>query len=65
MKVQQLIKEKILGANMIIILVFKVVALAMGIAGVVLGFFPKEVNTKTQITILGIGLTALALAALM
>ena len=54
-----------MDANMIIILVFKVVALAMGVASVVLGFFPKEVNTKTQITILGIGLTALALANLL
>ena len=50
---------------MIITLVLKVVAMAMGIVSIVLGFFPKEVDNKTQITFLGIGLAALALASLM
>ena len=48
----------------IVILVLKVVALALGIASLVLGFFPKEIDTDTHITMLNIGLTALALAAL-
>lgn len=54
-----------MGANTIFILVFKVVALAMGIVSIVLGFFPKEADEKTQITLLGIGLTSLAMAALL
>ena len=48
----------------IIALVLKAVAIGMGIVSIVLGFFPKETNTKTHITLLGIGLTALAIAAL-
>jgi hypothetical protein len=52
-------------AAMIINLVLKVVALAMGIGSVVLGFFPKEVDLDTQITFLGIGLLALAVASIM
>jgi hypothetical protein len=51
--------------NMIIQLVLKVVALAMGIASVVLGFFPKEMDTKTHITLLSIGLAALGIASIM
>ena len=50
---------------MIVPLVLKVVAMAMGIVSIVLGFFPKETNTQTYITLLGIGLTALAIASLM
>ena len=50
---------------MIITLVLKVVAMAMGIVSIVLGYFPKETNTKTHITLLGIGLAALAIASLM
>ncbi len=53
-----------MDTNMIIQLVLKVVALAMGIVSIVLGFFPKETNTKTHITLLSIGLVALAIAAL-
>jgi hypothetical protein len=49
----------------ITVLVLKVVAMALGIASVVLGFFPKEAKTDTHITLLGIGLAALALASLM
>jgi len=54
-----------MDANTIIVLVFKVVSLAMGIVSVVLGFFQNEADDKTQITLLGIGLTVLALAALL
>jgi len=54
-----------MDANMIIQLVLKVVGMAMGIVSIVLGFFPKETNTKIHITLLSIGLTALAIAALM
>lgn len=54
-----------MDTNMIIQLVLKVVGMAMGIASIVMGYFPKEANTKTHITLLGIGLTALAIAALM
>jgi len=50
---------------MIITLVLKVVAMAMGIVSIVLGFFSKETDNKTQITILGIGLAALVIASLM
>jgi len=50
---------------MIVPLVLKVIGMAMGIVSIVLGYFPKEINTKTHITLLGIGLTALAIAALM
>jgi hypothetical protein len=49
----------------IVTLVLKVVAMAMGIVSIVLGFFPKETNTKTHITLLGIGLAAHAIATLM
>jgi hypothetical protein len=51
--------------NMIIQLVLKVVAMAMGIVSIVMGFFPQEITVKTYITMLSIGLTALAIAALM
>lgn len=54
-----------MDADMIIVLVLKVVALAMGIVSIVLGFFPKEASEKTHITLLGIGLLALALASLL
>ena len=48
----------------IITLILKVVALAMGIVSIVLGFFQNEVTVKTHITLLSIGLAALAIAAL-
>ena len=50
---------------MIITLVLKVIALAMGIVSLVLGYFPKETDNKTHITLLGIGPAALAIASLM
>ena len=45
-------------------LILKVVALAMGVASIVLGFIPNASDVDTSITLLSIGLTALALAAL-
>lgn len=42
-------------------IVLKAVALAMGVAAIVLGFM--GVDVATQVTLLGIGLFALALAA--
>ena len=54
-----------MDVNMIITLVLKVVAMALGIASLVLGFFPKETSTETHITLLSIGLAALGIAALM
>jgi uncharacterized membrane protein len=54
-------KEK----KMTISLILKVVAMAIGIVNVVLGFFPKETTVKTHITMLSIGLAALAIAAFM
>jgi hypothetical protein len=42
----------------------KAVALAMAIASIVMGFFPKETNDDTHIPLLSIGLAALAIAAL-
>ena len=54
-----------MDTNKIIVLVFKVVALAMGIVSIVLGFFPSETDMDTHITLLGIGLAALAVASLM
>jgi hypothetical protein len=48
----------------IISLVLKAVALGMGVVSIVLGFFKTEDRTDTQVTMLAIGLTALAIAAL-
>jgi len=49
----------------IIALVLKALAMAMAIVSIVMGFFPKETTVKTHITLLSIGLAALAIAALM
>jgi hypothetical protein len=48
----------------IIGLVLKAVALGMGVVTVVLGFLPDAADVNTQITLLGIGLFALAVSAL-
>ena len=53
-----------MAANTIIQLVLKVVAMAMGIVSIVMGFIPEAADVDTHITLLGIGLAALALAAL-
>ena len=54
-----------MDTNKIIVLVFKVVALAMGIASIVMGFIPNAADMDTHIAFLGIGLTALGVASLM
>ena len=46
-------------------LVLKAVAVGMSIASIVLGFFPNAADIDTQVTLLSIGLAALAVAALM
>ena len=50
--------------NRIVGLVLKAVALGMGVVSIVLGFIPGAANADTQVTLLGIGLAALAVAAL-
>ena len=45
-------------------LVLKAVAVGMSIASIVMGFFPGVADVDTHITLLGIGLAALAVAAL-
>jgi hypothetical protein len=49
--------------NNIISLILKVVAMAMAIVSIVMGFFPKETSVDTHITMLSIGLAALAISA--
>jgi hypothetical protein len=51
--------EKITG------LVLKAVAVGMSIVSIVMGFLPDVADVETHITLLGIGLAALAVAALM
>ena len=46
-------------------LVLKAVAVAMSIASIVMGFIPGMADVDTHLTLLGIGLAALAVAALM
>lgn len=48
----------------IIGLVLKGVALGMAVVSIVLGFLPEAADVSTQVTLLSIGLFALALAAL-
>jgi hypothetical protein len=45
-------------------LVLKAVAVGMSVASIVLGFLPEAADTGTQVTLLGIGLFALAVDAL-
>ena len=46
-------------------LVLKAVAVGMSIVSIVMGFIPDVADVDTHITLLGIGLAALAVAALM
>ena len=46
-------------------LVLKAVAVGMSIASIVMGFIPDAADMDTHITLLGVGLAALAVAALM
>ena len=48
----------------IVTLVLKAVAVGMPVASIVLGFIPSAGDVDTQITLLSIGLAALAIAAL-
>jgi hypothetical protein len=48
----------------IISLVLKAVAVGMSVVSIVLGFLPDAADVATQITLLSIGLFALAVAAL-
>jgi hypothetical protein len=48
----------------IISLILKAVALGMAVVSIVLGFMPDAADLATQITLLSIGLFALAVAAL-
>lgn len=48
----------------IISLVLKAVAVGMSVASIVLGFLPDVADINTQITLLSIGLFALAVVAL-
>ena len=48
----------------IITLVLKAVAVGMSVVSIVLGFLPDAADVDTQITLLSIGLAALAVAAL-
>jgi hypothetical protein len=57
--------KKMENSMNIIGLILKVVAMAMAIVSIVVGFFPKETSVDTHITLLSIGLAALAIAALM
>ena len=50
--------------NKIVGLVLKAVALGMGVVSIVLGFIPGAADVGTQVTLLSIGLAALAVAAL-
>ena len=45
-------------------LVLKAVAVGMSVGSIVLGFIPDAADVDTQITLLSIGLAALAIAAL-
>ena len=45
-------------------LVLKAVAVGMSVASIVMGFIPSVADTDTQMTLLSIGLAALAVAAL-
>jgi hypothetical protein len=52
------------NAQRIISLVLKAVALGMAVVSIILGFLPEAADIGTQVTLLGIGLFALAVAAL-
>lgn len=51
-------------AQNIINLVLKAVAVGMSVVSIVMGFLPDAADTDTHITLLSIGLAALAVAAL-
>ena len=49
----------------IIELILKAIAMAMAIVSIVIGFFPRETNVDTHVTLLSIGLATLSIAALL
>ena len=53
-----------MDTNKVIVLIYKVVAQTIGITSIVLGFFHKEASNETYITMLGIGMTTIALEVL-
>jgi hypothetical protein len=55
---------KVENPKKIISLILKAVALGMAVVSIVLGFLPDAADLATQITLLSIGLFALAVAAL-
>ena len=57
-------RRKKIEIKNIIELILKVMAMSMAIVSIVMGFFPREINVKTHIPLLSIGLAALAIAAL-
>lgn len=57
-------KMEKLGFNRLTNLILKAVAVGMSVASIVVGFFPDAADVDTHITLLGIGLAALAVAAL-
>ncbi len=56
--------DKMENSQRIISLVLKAVAVGMSVASIVLLFLPDTADITTQITLLSIGLFALAVAAL-
>jgi putative Mn2+ efflux pump MntP len=57
-------REKMENPGRIVNLVLKAVAVGMSVASLVMGFLPGVANVDTHITLLSIGLAALAVAAL-
>lgn len=53
------------GTPKITSIVLKALAVGMAITSIVLGFIPNVGNIDTHVTLLGIGVAALAIAALM
>ena len=49
----------------ITVLVLKAIAVGMSITSIVMGLIPNVADVDTHVTLLGIGLAALAVAALM
>jgi putative Mn2+ efflux pump MntP len=56
--------KKMEDPKKIINLVLKAVAVGMSVASIVMGFLPDAADVDTHITLLSIGLAALAVAAL-
>jgi len=57
-------RKKMEDPKKIINLVLKAVAVGMSVASIVMGFLPDVADVDTHVTLLGIGLFTLAVAAL-